>query len=255
MGNTMLAIAAMAFATLPPLALAAEGEDDSVAEQPTMAELKTKMDGISTEIAALAATVGNLATATVGTAATSLASKVDALATTVGTLSSTVTANHTTIVGKFAPQMAVVMTVPTRSQPIGYYPAYYLVGESTIAGFAIVNGQLRFPSLPAGTYLFELQQPYSNNVLCNRGVSRPHDVSRAGGRFNPHCPRIRLNLTFGRGTTPQRLDDGFGIYTGASGVAFTVLHKFPTGFTFTDDKPLGSYSAAVKITKLKQAEA
>ena len=105
MKSTMLAIAAMAFATLAPSALAAEGQGDNVAKQPTMAELKAKMDGISTEIAALAGTVGNLATATVGTAATSLASKVDALATTVS-------ANHTTIVGKFAPQMAVVMTVP-----------------------------------------------------------------------------------------------------------------------------------------------
>ena len=103
MRSIIVAIATMAFATLAPLALAAEGQGDNNAEkQPTMAELKAKMDAIGTEIAALAGTVGNL--------------------------SSTVTTNHTTIVGKFAPRMAVVMAVPIRASG---QPAYYLVGDST----------------------------------------------------------------------------------------------------------------------------
>ena len=74
----MLAIAAVALATLAPLARAAEGQGDNVAKQPTMVELASKVDSLGTtlgalrtELAALAATVGNLATATVGTSATS----------------------------------------------------------------------------------------------------------------------------------------------------------------------------------------
>ena len=42
MKGIMLAIAAMAFATLAPFALAAEGQGDNVAKQPTMAELSSK---------------------------------------------------------------------------------------------------------------------------------------------------------------------------------------------------------------------
>ena len=76
MRDITLAIAAMAFATLAPFAAAAEGQGDGAERQPSMAELSSKVDSIatrlSTEIAALAGTVGNLATATVGTAATSL---------------------------------------------------------------------------------------------------------------------------------------------------------------------------------------
>ena len=104
MKGILLAIAAMAFATLAPFAVAA--------------------------------------TATVGVAPTSLAGKVDALATTV-------TANHTTIVGKFAPQMAVVMSVPgpwaSRLNGINsgdissQLTPTYLVGESTIPGFPLAQ--------------------------------------------------------------------------------------------------------------------
>ena len=176
MRNLMLAIAAAAFATLEPSALAAEGQGDNN-EQPTMAELASKVDGLGTRLGGIEATLGNLATATVGTSATSIASKVDAL-------SSTVAANHTAIVGKFALQMAAVMTKSTTlinaTSPTGmnYNAAYYLVGESTI-------------------------------------------------------------------------DDGFGIASSTSRLSFFPTHRFPAGFTFTDDKPLASYTSAFKITKLK----
>ena len=248
MKSIMLAIAAMAFATLAPLALAAEGQGDNAEKQPTMAELKAKMNSISTEIAALAGTVGNLATATVGTASTSLASKVDALA-------STVTANHTTIVGKFSQQTAVVMTVPyaTTTVRAGYFGTYYLVGDSSIAGFpagtVAANGQFNDNTLPTGTYLFELQQPYSDNVLCNRSVAKRQGVG--GNRFNNACPRLRLHLVPRTGTF-LRFDDGPVVYDfETTGGSFVVLHKFPTGFAFTDDKPVTSYGGAVRITKLK----
>ena len=166
MRSIMLAIAATAFATLAPFAVAAEGQGDNAEKQPTMAELKAKMNSLSTEIAALAGTVGNLATATVGTAPTSLASKVDALA-------STVTANHTTIIGKFAPQMAVVMSVPPQravsngiaSEDISTAGTtrYHLVGVSTIPGFpagtVAANGQFTDRTLPAGTYCSSCSSP------------------------------------------------------------------------------------------------
>ena len=248
MKGIMLAIATMAFATLAPFALAAEGQGDNAEKQPTMAELKAKMNSISTEIAALAGTVGNLATATVGTASTSLASKVDALA-------STVTANHTIIVGRFAQQTAVVMTVPTTAvtNNDSSRPTYYLVGDSSIAGFpsgtVAANGSFTDVTLPAGTYLFELQHPYSDNVLCNRSVAKRHLVG--GTRFNKACPRVRLQLRMLPSGPTQRFDDGPVVYDLATGGIFQLLHKFPTGFTFTDDKPLASYAGAVRITKLK----
>ena len=246
----MLAIAALAVATLAPFALAAEGQGDNAAKQPTMAELKAKMDAISTEIAALAATVGNLAGAS-GASTASIASKLDALA-------SAVTANHAAVVGKFPQQMAVVMTVPGGSaNNAGYWPSLYLVDDSSIPGFPSgtvgANGLFSGTTLPVGTYLFELQQPYSDNVLCNGTVSRRHGISGAGGRFNSDCPRVRLNLRVRVDPAHvwTRLEDGFGIYDVAAGNVFNILHKFPTDFAFTDDKPLGSYSAAVRITKLK----
>ncbi len=39
--------------------------------------------------------------------------------------------------------------------------------------------------------------------------------------------------------------------TAAEGGSVLALHKFPTGFAFTDDKPASSYAGAVRITKLK----
>ena len=244
MRNIMLAIAAMAFATLAPFAVAAEGQGDNAEKQPTMAELGNKINGLSSQVARLEATVGTLRT------------ELGTLATTVGTLSSTVTANHTTIVGKFAQQTAVVMTVPTSTDGSGN-ARYHLVGDSTIAGFpagtVAANGQFTDRTLPAGTYLFELQQPYSDNVLCNGSVSRTHlrwgvDNNADALRHKAVCPRLFMVVA---GTPIRRLNDGFGIYTFTAPTVFRMQHRFPTGLTFTDDKPLGSYTGAVRITKLK----
>ena len=261
----MLAIAAMAFAAFAPLALAAEGQGD-VARQPTMAELKAKMDAISTEIAALAGTVGNLATAVVGTSSASVASKVDALATTVS-------ANHTTIVGKFAQQVAVVMSVPPQravsngiaSEDISTVGTtrYHLVGSSTIPGFpsgtVATDGRFTDTTLPAGSYLFELQQPYGGNAICQSKLSR-HFLPRGnnGKRRSDVCPRVRLHPF----SSATRLEDGFGIYTYAAPASFRVDHKWPPGLKFSEDTSLSateragassiaSYTGAVRITKLK----
>ena len=242
MKSIMLAIAAVAFATLAPFALAAEGQGDDAEKQPTMAELGNKINDISSQVTRLEATARTTAAA------------VDALTATVGTLTSTVTANHTIIVGKFAQQTAVVMTVPsTIGDSVGHFGTYYLVGDSSIAGFPTgtvgANGSLGRgnQALPAGTYLFELQHPYSDNVLCNRSVAKAHRLG--GNRFNDACPRLRLHLHFGSGV--ERFDDGPVVYDIPAGGGITILHKFPTGFAFTDDKPIGSYGGAVRITKLK----
>ena len=256
MKTTMLAIVAVALATLAPFALAAEGDSDrdpnAGVRQPTMRQLANKIDHVVRRLGAVEATVGTLSTATA----------VDALTTEVRTLSSTVSANHTTIVGKFAPQMAVVMTVPTtgasgRSDlPLNYAAAYYLVGESTIPGFPMdtvtANGSFDTAGtiipLPAGTYLIEVQHPYSDNVLCQSSVSRRGTpLGNDNPRFNSVCPWLRVAVNRGG----PRIDDGFGIASSTLQFGLLPTHRFPIGFAFTDDKPASSYTGAFKITKLK----
>ena len=245
MRNIMLAIAAMAFATLAPFAVAAEGQGDNAEKEPTMAELGNKINGLSSQITRLEATVGTLAT--------------------------TVTANHTTIVGKFAPQMAVVMSVPQwhssgnggASETFGSRARLNLVGESTIPGFptgtVAADGRFTDATLPAGTYLFELQQPYGGNAICQSELSRGFlPRSNNGKRRNDVCPRVRLHPF----SSTTRLEDGFGIYTYAAPASFRLDHKWPPGLKFSDDTTLSAterasassfanYTGAVRITKLK----
>ena len=254
MKNTMLAILAVALAALAPFALAAEGDsdkDDGGVSQPTLRQLANKIDSAVRRLGAVEATVGTLSTATA----------VDALTTEVRTLSSTVSANHTTIVGKFAPQMAIVQTVPNTlinaTSPTGmnYTSTRYLVGESTIPGFPMeaVAADGSFGTgmnigVPAGTYLIEVQHPYSDNVLCQSSVSR-RGTPRGNDnpRFNSVCPWLRVAANRGG----PRIDDGFGIVSHTSGFGILATHRFPAAFAFTDDKPLASYTGAIKITKLK----
>ncbi len=267
MKNTMLAILAVAFAALAPFALAAEGDsdkDDGGVSQPTLRQLANKIDSAVRRLGAVEATVGTLSTATA----------VDALTTEVRTLSSTVSANHTTIVGKFAPQMAVVMTVPywwsgwngasantTKAQE----PPLHLVGESTIPGFPAgtvgANGLFTDTTLPAGTYLFELQQPYGDNAICQRELSRRHDIANAENRHRYTCPSLRLH-PFGHAEPTKKLGDGYGIYTYAAPARFRLYNRWPAGLKFSEDtalsateranaNPIASYTGAVRITKLK----
>ena len=249
MKNIMLAIAAVALAALAPSAMAAEGDSDrdpnAGVSQPTMRELANRIDHVVRRLGAVETTVGTLATATA----------VDALTTEVRTLSSTVSANHTTIVGKFATQMAVVMTVPRAIGGAGNV-TYYLVGESTIPGFpagtVAADGQFTDRNLPAGTYLFELQQPYGDDAICQRSVSikwlrNASGRQSSGLRHNAVCPLVFMVP----GPLANRLNDGFGIYTFTAPTRFRMQHRFPTGFAATDDKPLASYTGAVRITKLK----
>ena len=261
----MLAILAVALATLAPFAMAAEGSGDNNADgnkQPTLAELGNKVDLLVRQL--------NSLTATTGTLRTELGTALSAIASAVGTLSS----NHAALVAKvdaFASrgqQMAVVLGYPTATRPAGRtdrvidilsprgMDLYLVGGDSSIAGFPSgavdANGKFTDATLPAGTYLFELQQPYSDNVLCLGSVSR-HNLRRVGGvaaRGQQVCPTMRLDA-FSSNRSTRKLQDGSGIYTFAAPESFRLHLKIPSGFTLTDDRPIGSYVGAVKITKLK----
>ena len=178
-------------------------------------------------------------------------------------------ANHTTIVGKFAPQMAVVMSVPPQrlvsngvaSENISTSGApgapLHLVGESTIpglpAGTVGANGLFTDRTLPAGIYLFELQQPYGDNAICQSELSPPS--ARHQRSVQSACPRVRLHPFSNR----TRLEDGYGIYTYATSASFRLDHYWPPGLKFSEDtslsaterasaKSIRSYTGAVKIT-------
>ena len=166
-------------------------------------------------------------------------------------------------------QVAVVMAVPVRLTPaVGRgrhnvtHADYHLVGSSTIPGFpsTTVGTDGKFSThnahLPQGTYLFELQQPYSDQAICRGSVSRLKTVGGNGGR-NAACPVVTLKVhgtNYGSTSHAQnKVDDGFLIATVTSNTANFMLHfRFPNDFTFTAaDRPLNAYQSAVKLTKLK----
>lgn len=245
--KNLLAVVALTLAPAAAPVLAASstlaGDDE---EQPTMKQLAGKIE-------ALATTLGKANGSETGCTATSpcgLWGRLD---------------NLTTKVDNFAGrghQVAVVMTIPT-TQRLGaaYLPDYYLVGTSTIPGFpretVAATGKFAQHSvhLPAGTYLFELQQPYSDQPFCQGSISRLHVSAPLGWGDRTSCPRIHIFPTNG-GTTGgrQRMEDGFLIYTVTTTTgSFQVKHRFPGGnsFPFTADRPLNAYRGAVKITRLK----
>ena len=245
--KNLLAILALALgsATAPALAASSTlaGGDE---EQPTMQELAVQIEALATT---LGKANGSEAACT-ATTPCGLWGRLD---------------NLTTKVDNFAGrghQMAVVMTMPTaRRAGAAYLADYYLVGTSTIPGFpsgtVAANGRFaqNVVSLPAGTYLFELQQPYSDQPFCQGSISRLHVSAPLAWGDRKSCPRIHIFPTNG-GTTGgrQRMEDGFLIYTVTTTTgSFEVKHRFPgpRSFAFTEDRPLNSYRGAVKITRLK----
>ena len=247
----MLAILAVALAALAPLAMAAEGagdrDDDAGVPQPTMRELANKIDQAVRDIRTAQAAIGTL-TATVTSKHAILAAKVDAFA-------------------SRGQQMAVVLGYPSATRPAGRtdrvidilsprgIDLYLVGGDSSIAGFPSgavdANGKFTDATLPAGTYLFELQHPYSDNVLCHGSVSRHNiRVGAVAAQRHQACPTMRLDA-FSSNRSTRKLQDGSGIYTFAAPESFRLHLKIPSGFTLTDDRPVGSYVGAVKITKLK----
>ena len=260
MKNTMLAILAAALAALAPSAMAAEGgsdrDDDAGVRQPTMRELENKIDQAVREIRGVLAAVGPLATATA----------VDALTTEVR-------ANHTTIVGKFAQQIratdsgrnvgsAAALRVrwdrQRKRQHFGRLRSATLPcrrkHDLRLPGGNRRHERAVYRQNPAG-----LQQPYGDNAICQRELSRR--FLRGGGngkRRNNVCPRVRLH-PFSNST---RLEDGYGIYTYAAPASFRLDHYWPDGLKFSENTSLtaterasassiSSYTGAVRITKLK----
>ena len=237
--KNLLAAVAMACAPVFGPALAADGSSDASDDekQPTMKELEGRMIGLAAALRTLTTNVGTLS-GNVGT----LTRKVDNFA------------------GR-GHQVAVVETVPIRlqvSQPTrAFHVDYYLVGHSTIPGFPseTVAATGKFASystsLPRGTYLLELQQPTSDQLDCHGNVSLLGRTN-TGGSGGGDCPGLYVTLGSVSGGTFKRFNGGFGVYTVTSSTAtLSPKHKFPSGITFTDSRPITSYKGAVKVTKLK----
>lgn len=252
---TAATVLAVALTHLPQPVLAAEGSaEDAVQKQPTMVELAAKIDSLGTRLGALAGAVGTLAdtlgkpNASTGCSAASpcgLWGRVENLTAKVDSHASR------------RPEIAVVMTVPTSCPPrdsgaLRCAHKMYLMAGSTIAGFPTRVGtyhQFTDTTLPTGTYLFELQQPYSDNLVCQGTSSRRVESGVAaadGGLPALRCPRLYLA---GAG---EILHDGAAIWRlNEHHRSFRAMHRFPNAFAFTDDNPVTSYAGSIKITKLK----
>lgn len=251
--KSLFAALAFAFTFFLTPALAADGTGNASDEgaQPTMKAL-------AGAIAELAATLGKANDSEAGCTATTpcgLWGRLDNLTAEVGSLANR---GH---------QVAVVETVPrsiqntgTNGRKMAAHVDYYLVGHSTIPGFpaaGTVGPTGRFASysvaLPAGTYLFELQQPYSAELKCHGNVSRLDGVD--GGNARGPCPYLSIVLSDGTSTgasARKRFNDGFGVYTVTStSGSMSLRHRFPSSVTFTGGRPITSYKGAVKITRLK----
>lgn len=220
--KNVLAILAVALATTAP-ALAADGNtstDDD--ETPTMDDLAEDIEALSETLETVLGVVRGLATR--------------------------------------GPEVAVVMTVPTRKilDAAWYKADYYLVGESTIPGFpkavAPSTGKIgsEYAVLPAGTYLFEMQQPYTEKLICQGNIPLPHRARGTTGtalatghqRSRGQCPWFSLHVN------GQRYNDGSVVSSVSASGQFQVKHQF-RGITFTAERPVSSYRGGLKITKLK----
>lgn len=250
-----LAVACVAFASSVSPAMAAEDSAvDAAQKQPTLAELAAKIDSLGTRLGAVAGAVGTLSdtlgkpNAATGCSAASpcgLWGRVENLTAKVDSHASR------------RPEIAVVMTVPISCPPrnsgaLRCTHKMYLMAGSTIAGFPTSVGtyhQFTDTTLPTGTYLFELHQPYSDDLVCQGGASRRVQSGVAvadSGLPALHCPRLYVA---GAG---EWLHNGAAIWTlNEHTRSFRATHRFPNAFAFTDDNPVTSYAGSIKITKLK----
>ena len=240
----LIPIVALATSSLFGTALAADGASDASGEK----DMEGKVDELTTMVTTLTSNLGALTT------------KVNTLTTNLGTLTTNV-GTLTTNVSNFAGrghQVAVVETVPISLNSTlptrAFNVDYYLVGDSTIPGFPVetvaANGKFtgHNAGLPVGTFLFELQHPIVDEPKCQAVLSH---LSGTGPAGRGGCPTLYLIL--GGGPVKKRFDGGFGVYTvtRTTGGRIQMSHKFPSGLTFTDSRPITSYKGAVKITKLK----
>lgn len=232
----VLATIAVALAALVAPALAADDSDDDAATKADISKLATDMEKVVSSLDTLQTTVNDLVSA------------VDTIDDEVSDL-------------KGRGQVAVVQTAPNATSPNTRHADTYLIGSSISrfpGGSVATDGRFTERKLPEGTYLFELQSPaYLDNVVCHSAASRGATTPRparsrtAGLRFRSVCPRVWVVVRQDQPRREQRLDHGFSIFTSDGTVRFWVRHSFPDGWTFTDDKPVRSYTATLKITKLE----
>lgn len=241
--KNLLAILAVALVAFAPFLAPALANETASTTTPTMAQLKKAIDDVDSDVAALALNVNNV-TRELGKLKT--------------TLDNFAGRGH---------QVAVVETVPLYMQPGKpnrvYHVDLYLVGHSTIPGFPVEANKVKatgwfedysFP-LPAGTFLFELQQPVAEDPKCHASMSHmggsPAGIGSAG---RGDCPGVYIILSDGTATdsSPQkRFDGGFGVYTvNTTSGRLRVKHKMPPSLV-TESRPITSFKGAIKITKLK----
>lgn len=252
--KNMLAALAVVFAPVFAPALAADGTSIAGGDEESLDEkiktltdmvttLTTSVSGLTTKVDALTTNLGKANGSQTGCSATSpcgVLGRVDNLTTDVSNL-----ANRD--------QVAIVRTIPdSRIGTTGqsYTAHYYLLGNSTIPGYPAgsVAADGKFAQsdsqLPAGDYLFEMYQPWSDKVSCQRRI------------FGGGCPRFTLYIWDGAtGAHPKKSIHGGAAFKVTSVApnrpTVHVKYRFPAGTTFTDDRPLRSYIGGVKITRLK----
>ena len=167
--------------------------------------------------------------------------------------------------------VAILQVVPrsiTRSTSHLFNPRYFVMG-STIKGFhdtvafgtEITQSDYNYP-LPAGSYLFELQQPRPPNddARCAlpqpfRGFANIHSAltTTAATSTNPlgqlghKCRVMRIHTESG---IHRKLESGAAILKFDGTLGFQVIHKIPTSW-ITAERPVATFYGSVRITKLE----
>lgn len=219
----------------------------SAADDPTLKSISEDVGEVATAVSSLADAVGkpNSASGCSATSPCGLRGRLENLAATVDQLAARV-----------SNEVAFVLTVPTtpcgQSSPtlrIVCRTQTYLMG-STIPDFpkdtVANNGLFTDTTLPAGTYLVRLHQPYSDKLICNGSVSGNSQMVGTNRKRFVQCPQLRI------GGDLLRLDDGSRVYTvGSAGWALRPEHRFPSDWVFGDGAPPHSFAGTIEITKLR----
>ena len=156
-------------------------------------------------------------------------------------------------------QIAIVLTVPVAKslcrRPSGAYRICpsdaYLLG-STIEGFPTGtvsdNSHFADTTLPAGTYLVEIHQPRSDQLICHGSNSTAYGVRGESFRLvAAEC----ANLAVGNKAT-KRLDSGSRIYTVNAGDNSQLRPWTRIPLTlFGNAEEHRSYTGSIKVTRLR----
>ena len=265
-----LAMTVIAVAALLPRSHFADGNNANDPKPPvTNREILEVVNRLETAIIQLQATVGTAPT--VGTPQTPLASKIDAL--------QAVAAKR---------GVAILQVVPRASGNGHHYhnPRYFVMG-STIQGFhhtvafgTEITQASTNHTLPAGSYMFELQQPRPPDDDARCAVPQPfrghpniagaiagelHSVYEDAMIYEPafgsttatsttstipslefRCRVMRIHSAGGY----RKFDSGAAVLKFDGTQGFEVRHKIPASW-ITAGRSLSSYYGSVRITKLE----